>query len=211
MPAKQNHGRPTSAKESQNQTGISSVKESEKGFKFVGMYSQPELDTLKARFENIDNLTSKLSTYFNRVITKESVFAALFMVFGDKFDLEWGGDLWDVDIPFEASFEALKEIDFDLFEKIIETDINVLHGAILIEKKHSFKVKGVWRLHKYDADPFPSCPHLHELDQNIKLDLRNGNCYRKKQYRKTISKKTLLELRKQILEIWDGELPPLEV
>lgn len=34
-----------------------------------------------------------------------------------------------------------------------------------------------WRIHKYDADPFPSQPHAHNLATGFKLDLSNGRLY----------------------------------
>lgn len=35
----------------------------------------------------------------------------------------------------------------------------------------------VWRIHKNDADPFPSNPHAHNVESGLKLDLRNGDLY----------------------------------
>ena len=35
----------------------------------------------------------------------------------------------------------------------------------------------VWRIHKNDADPFPSNPHAHNLESGLKLDLSTAALY----------------------------------
>ena len=35
----------------------------------------------------------------------------------------------------------------------------------------------IWRIHKNDADPFPSNPHAHNVESGLKLDLSNGALY----------------------------------
>lgn len=61
--------------------------------------------------------------------------------------------------------------------------------------KVQIKRKGIWLIHKYDTDPFPSNPHAHLIDSNIKLDLSNGNCYKKRELVYSIKKKDLLMIR----------------
>lgn len=69
----------------------------------------------------------------------------------------------------------------------------------LYEKQ--IKVKGqIWELHKNDADPFPSDPHAHNYETGLKLDLSNGNLYKKKKYTDSITKKTLLLIRDKFTE-----------
>lgn len=69
----------------------------------------------------------------------------------------------------------------------------------LYEKQ--IKVKGqIWELHKNDADPFPSDPHAHNYETGLKLDLSNGNLYKKKKYTDSITKKTLLVIRDKYTE-----------
>lgn len=60
------------------------------------------------------------------------------------------------------------------------------------------KAKGqIWELHKNDADPFPSNPHAHNYETGLKLDLSNGNLYKKKTITDSINKSRLLDLRKK--------------
>ena len=35
----------------------------------------------------------------------------------------------------------------------------------------------IWRIHKNDADPFPSNPHAHNVESGLKLDLSTGALY----------------------------------
>ena len=67
----------------------------------------------------------------------------------------------------------------------------------------------IWIIHKYDAAPFPSNPHAHELGSGLKLDLSNGKCYRKKLQVHTIKKKDLIKIRNQAKN--NFTLPKLEI
>lgn len=65
-----------------------------------------------------------------------------------------------------------------------------------------------WLIHKYDADPFPSNPHAHNTESNLKLHLGNGDLYLKKKKVGTLPKKALISLRDKIKHL---ELQLLEV
>ncbi|MFC0776961.1 hypothetical protein [Flavobacterium sp. HJSW_4] len=65
-------------------------------------------------------------------------------------------------------------------------------------REKQIKVKGeIWELHKNDADPFPSNPHAHNYETGLKLDLSNGNLYKKKNIDSSINKKKLLNIREK--------------
>jgi hypothetical protein len=50
----------------------------------------------------------------------------------------------------------------------------------------------IWRIHKNDADPFPSNPHAHNVESGLKLDLSTGALYfRSQPSGKRISRKHL--------------------
>lgn len=53
----------------------------------------------------------------------------------------------------------------------------------------------VWRIHKSDADPFPSNPHAHNLESGLKLDLSNGKLYHGTRHDDSVSRKALLRIR----------------
>lgn len=70
----------------------------------------------------------------------------------------------------------------------------------------------IWDFHKYDADPWPSRPHGHDIEDGSKLSLEDGLIYdpTTRQVRGRESSKTILELRKRLERKWpDVELPPL--
>ena len=56
----------------------------------------------------------------------------------------------------------------------------------------------IWVIHQNDADPHPSKPHAHNYQQNIKLDLYNGNLYQKT---KCVGKLRSKELTDLIIKI----------
>jgi hypothetical protein len=67
----------------------------------------------------------------------------------------------------------------------------------------------IWRIHKNDADPFPSNPHAHNVESGLKLDLSSGGLYRGRNYTgENVSKKDLDFIRKQA-ELKNVPLPRL--
>jgi len=69
----------------------------------------------------------------------------------------------------------------------------------------------IWDIHQNDADPFPSNPHAHNVETRLKLDLSNGDLYRRAQKLKEIvTKKDLLTIRALATEK-AIVLPPLAV
>lgn len=67
----------------------------------------------------------------------------------------------------------------------------------------------IWRLHKNDADPFPSNPHAHNLESGLKLDLSSGGLYLgTRDTGKKVSKKDLDFIRTQAA-LKNITLPPL--
>jgi hypothetical protein len=69
----------------------------------------------------------------------------------------------------------------------------------------------IWLIHKYDKDPFPSSPHAHQVDNNIKLDLSNGKCYKVRKHVHTLNKKQLLDFREKAEKVFDGDLPVIAI
>ncbi|MCX6235238.1 MAG: hypothetical protein NT175_11070 [Bacteroidetes bacterium] len=58
------------------------------------------------------------------------------------------------------------------------------------------KAKGqVWEIHQDDKDKFPSNPHAHDYETGLKLDLSNGNLFRKRKWVDSINKKKLMVIR----------------
>ena len=157
-----------------------------------------------------------LAYYFSQKygynISRESIYDALFMVFADENNLEWQGDLWDLNISYDKALYSLSNFDFPSLKKELFIEEGIIPNGILMKYKARIKSKGtIWVIHKYDKDPFPSNPHAHQLDNNIKLDLSNGNCYKIRELIYTVKKSDLLAIRSKAEKLFDGLLPELAI
>lgn len=76
-----------------------------------------------------------------------------------------------------GSVELVEVTDDHVDVAITQMALHDQDRCWLVEKDH--KVKGeIWRVHKYDADPFPSNPHAHCVggrDRFVGLKLHLGN------------------------------------
>lgn len=69
-------------------------------------------------------------------------------------------------------------------------------GIIRKLEEVRLKARGdIWDIHQNDADPFPSDPHAHNVESGHKLDLGNGDLYRRTTRVGKIKKKDLLRIR----------------
>ena len=179
--------------------------------------SDKEIKEKFNQFDKIDNIKSKLSKHFNSIYTdiqidEKKVFDALFLLLADKYDLNWAGDLWDINITYDEAKDLLSKFDFSTIDDIITIDNKIIPRDLLIQFKVRIKSKGlIWIIHKYDNDSFPSNPHAHEIDNNIKLDLSTGKCYKKRQLMYKLNKRDLLTIREKASKIYKGELPELKI
>lgn len=114
---------------------------------------------------------------------------------------------WDEDTLVEAlrnctSIKELPELiaiaEFD--ESIVP--LGTEHGLYEELVKHKGEQ---WFIHKHDADPFPSNPHAHNYEKNLKLHLGNGCLYFGTKQVGCLSSKALLSLRDKVKHV---ELPP---
>jgi len=121
--------------------------------------------------------------------------------------LEHPVEIWDI----KVNVEELKKLlaDYNFVNPIVAVDIDIpLPKEIMFQTKVRIKVKGkIYIVHKNDSDPFPSNPHAHIDGQCIKLDLSNGNLYRKRELKGKIEKKELLLIREKLFQLYKGELP----
>jgi len=110
--------------------------------------------------------------------------------------------LLDYNLTSERIIELLKGYDFRRLKPELLATIEVEERLIpegipglLIEQ--TVKAGGeVWRIHKNDADPFPSVPHAHNLETGVVLHLGTGDLYDKnRKVIKNIGCKSLLVIR----------------
>lgn len=165
---------------------------------------------------NLEDIQGRLIAHFRTVysetIQREHIFEALFLTLADRENLEWSGDIWHIDITYEEALRVLEKFDFNVLFNPMETSIDILPQDLIIQYKVRVKIKGlIWIIHRYDADPFPSNPHAHQINNNIKLDLSNGMCYRQRKLVYIVDKKTLIQIRGEASKVYKGNLPPLTV
>ena len=144
-------------------------------------------------------------------VSSENVLEALFMVLEEKKYLEWIGDVYDQELNLQEIIEVLKSFDFGVFDNVVRTE-EIIPRELRINYKVRVKDSGIiWIIHKYDQDPFPSNPHAHNIDNNFKLHLGNGICFKKREKVYQISRKNLLEIRKKIENSINIKLPDLDI
>lgn len=167
------------------------------------------------RIQSFDETLNRLLLHFKDIpykdIERSHIGEALFILLCDKEKIEDPIYLSDVDFTFEDALILLKDFDFNILLEKVETSTNILPNMFL--KNYKARIKNnniVWVIHRYDADPFPSNPHAHNIDNNIKLDLSNGQCYQNKKKIHTINKKELLEIRSKAEKVYTGKLPSIQ-
>lgn len=130
--------------------------------------------------ELLEAWAKRLSQEKDINIKWEDIFYAVFILYGDAQDIEWAGDTWDIKLD-NGTYKLLQGFNFTTITNPATTDFDDLQGIMLYYQKVKVKAAGaVWYIHRYDADPFPSNPHAHNAEQNVKLDLSNGKCYGRK-------------------------------
>jgi hypothetical protein len=96
------------------------------------------------------------------------------------------------DYPFARLFPVvLREVI--LHEPAIPSDV-----VRRLEERTVKSAGEVWRVHKNDADPFPSNPHAHNLESGLKLHLGTGELFLKRQPAGKIGRRGLLAIRAKL-------------
>ncbi|WP_312078237.1 hypothetical protein [Chryseobacterium sp.] len=132
----------------------------------------------------------------NLVLNESHLIQVIMSSYMDRFELKSSLEIYDISLSnFDIDF-AIDNYDFNqitnefLFEFEIPVDLEELQTKVKIKTKGK-----VFIIHKNDVDPFPSNPHAHWLDTNLKVDLSNGKCYQVKKHLFTLKNKELLDLR----------------
>ena len=132
----------------------------------------------------------------------------------EVLNLNSSTDLIYMDLPATKIIDLLCSFDFAKYhpEIICEVTLDetiVPSGIPISLTEQTVRTKGeVWRIHKNDADPFPSNPHAHNYPKNLVAHLGNGDLCRKKTVLGRLKKKDLTNLRSLIKNV---TLPNLEV
>lgn len=129
----------------------------------------------------------------------------------EHFGLENSVEILFKDLDSKQMVEILKTRDFSKPTQAEEVwlEESVLPvGLPRLLTEEIVKHKGEkWEIHKYDKDTFPSNPHAHNYDANVKLDLGTGELFnKKKEVVGKLKPKQLQAIRDKVKNI---ELPPL--
>lgn len=148
-----------------------------------------------------------ISASKGREVSVEEVREALVSV----FHVESQTDLLPLDLDVKKMVDGLRTFQFDWLRPIatvvLEESILPVGAPQRLDERQIKHSNQVWRIHKNDADPFPSNPHAHNVETGYKLHLGNGNLYRKREVVGTIDSKDLMAIRKKLSGL---ALPPLE-
>lgn len=168
----------------------------------------------KRNLINWQNELSALIYQFNRneqrTITKRDVLEVLLLTAPELQTIEYPGDMWGVEFTLEELEGYIARAGTFVPIAEVELDEPLLFKG-MFESKADVKMKGQrWRVYQNDADPFPSDPHAHNLDQHVKLHLGTGGLYRGRTLKDVLSRKIFLNLRDRFSAI-GVVLPPLEI
>ncbi|HCN84427.1 MAG TPA: hypothetical protein DIT07_12520 [Sphingobacteriaceae bacterium] len=167
-------------------------------------------DFIEEWYEIIPRLVSSVGSFRKENILKEDIFHALFIKYSDEPEYEFPTDMYHFKPDYDSLFEYLKEFQFEFIKEEFETSSGDIHYSHIVRYKATIKSNGiVWRLHKFDKDDFPSSPHAHNIDSNLKLHLGNGKVFKKKQQVGTIPYKEFATIRDKFISR-GFELPKLE-
>jgi hypothetical protein len=119
--------------------------------------------------------------------------------------LDYG--LTDTQIVEKLRYYDFKQLKPGILAEFTESEPLIPLGIPRLLTEQTVKVKGeIWRVHKNDADGFPSIPHAHNYETGVVLDLGNGTMYdRNRNQIGTLSCKKLLLIRGKLTGI---TLPP---
>lgn len=166
-------------------------------------------------FENDDlfqRVANWASLQFKINISKKNILEALVLILSEREQLTYAIEIWDINYSFEELVRLIEPFDFSILNCTIESSNFENLSSHMMQKKVRIKNGGmIWVIHANDADPFPSKPHAHNIENCIKLDLSNGCCYKKSRIFSTITKKELIEIRNKAEIVYKGALPDLTV
>jgi hypothetical protein len=104
----------------------------------------------------------------------------------------------------ESILSVLANYNFQKFFPILLTELQFENSIIpsrVIRRLAEQTVRRhgeIWRIHRNDADPFPSNPHGHNLESGHKLHLGTGELFFSRRSVGRISRADLLAIRQQL-------------
>jgi hypothetical protein len=157
-------------------------------------------------FEFLDYITIKykiVKKKFTSLNFDESALIKILMAtYLDKFESKDALEFYDHPLSKREIDIVIENYDFTQINNEVLLEFQIPEAIEELETKVKIKSKGkIFIIHKNDADPFPSNPHAHWIDTNLKIDLSNGKCYHIRKHISTLSKKEFNELRRKAVEL----------
>lgn len=124
-------------------------------------------------------------------------------------------ELWGVENELMMLYTPIPTVD-EMVEQLKDYHFGPPLGEPILPKglhqiveEETIRLGGEqWRINKYDADPFPSNPHAHNLKNGLKLHLGTGELFKK---RKSVARIRCKELKSLRAKVSDSiELPRIE-
>lgn len=123
----------------------------------------------------------------------------------EALDLHTVSDLLDFDWARGRIRSELANYDFRKFFPTLLAEVRfknsiVPPGVVRRLVEQTVRRNGeIWRIHRNDADPFPSNPHGHNLESGHKLHLGTGELFFGRRLTGKISRKDLMAIREQLV------------
>ena len=161
--------------------------------------------------EELKKARTELEIFYCRSFSDDDLYLAL----ANYYDmLDMPANLIFKRLSTVQMIDALKDYDFASryqLGSVVLTKTIIPSGFPRLSRRALVKVEGeIWQIHLYDKDPFPSNPHAHNFETNLKLHLGSGELFKKRQLVGRITKKDLLLIRERISnDLKDIVLPEL--
>jgi hypothetical protein len=149
--------------------------------------------------EELKKARIELEIFYYRSFSDDDLYLAL----ANYYDM--------LDMPPNLIFKKLSSVqmidalkDYDLASRyhlgsVVLNKTIIPRGFPRLSRRVLVKVEGeIWQIHLYDKDPFPSNPHAHNFETNLKLHLGNGKLFNKRQLVGRVAKKDLPLIRERI-------------
>lgn len=166
------------------------------------------MNPVQALIDSLHQHTPEAARRLNRSFSVEQALSALCIDRGRSVQ-EVAAETWNVETLTTVLGQCSSILQLPEVLAVAEFEESIIPEGTeraLFEEKMKHKGE-IWLIHKYDADPFPSNPHGHNHESNLKLHLGTGDLYMGKKVVGSLSRKNLEALREKVKHV---VLPPIE-
>lgn len=144
-------------------------------------------------------LIAEYQDHVNVDIPDRQIFDAIVIYCQDYKELDLAVTIYGSDLDYSELKNFLWKYDFSANLIVIESDAPASLVPKLFKTRALIKHNGIgWIVHKNDSDPFPSSPHAHNTENNLKLHLGTGGIYKKSTQLDKVTRKELLAIRNKL-------------